>query len=282
MNPQAQQVIAVHGAPRSGTSWLGQLFNSHPQVAYRYQPFFSYAFRGRVTTATPADALRSFLDDLLATNDDFVLQTGRARVARAAPTFEKSKSRPTHLVYKEVRFHDLIPILLERLPTLRVIGLVRDPRSVLASWFNAPREFRAEWSPAAEWRDAPLKNAGLRENWYGYTRWKELARMFSALEIDHPDSFRIVRYESLVADPISTTFELFAFCGLTPGLQTTSFIRESTSRDDGDPYGVFRSRRGIHAPALSDDIARIILDDLQGTSLARFLAVDPLTSEPAP
>ena len=61
----AKNIIAIHGAPRSGTSWLGQLFNSSPQVAYRYQPFFSYAFRGRIDTGSDVASLRGFFADLL-------------------------------------------------------------------------------------------------------------------------------------------------------------------------------------------------------------------------
>ena len=34
--------VAIFGVPRSGTSWLGQIFNSSPMVAYRFQPLFSY------------------------------------------------------------------------------------------------------------------------------------------------------------------------------------------------------------------------------------------------
>ena len=41
----AMRHLALFGCPRSGTSWLGQIFNSAPDVAYRYQPLFSYEFK---------------------------------------------------------------------------------------------------------------------------------------------------------------------------------------------------------------------------------------------
>lgn len=49
--------IAIFGVPRSGTSWLGQLFNSSERVAYRYQPLFSYAFKGRLNENSTLDEI---------------------------------------------------------------------------------------------------------------------------------------------------------------------------------------------------------------------------------
>src|SRR5690606_19342501 len=165
MSRGAPRIVAIHGAPRSGTSWLGQLFNSSEFVAYRYQPLFAHAFRGRISTSSTGEELRTFFRDLLATTDNFVLQRGAA--ALAGYELEFPKGLATHLVYKEVRFHDLLDVLLGLLPDLHLVALIRDPRDVIASWVAAPREFRPEWSVEDEWFEASSKNAGLGENWYG-------------------------------------------------------------------------------------------------------------------
>ena len=39
------RIISIHGVPRSGTSWLGQILDSSPKVRYKFQPLFSYAFK---------------------------------------------------------------------------------------------------------------------------------------------------------------------------------------------------------------------------------------------
>lgn len=268
-----RRVVAVHGAPRSGTTWLGELFNSSPVVAYRYQPLFSHAFRGRVDSNSDAESLASFFADLAATDDDFVLQAGTARLAAtAAPVFRKAS--PTHLVYKEVRFHDLLPHFLATAPDLVGVGIVRDPRAVLASWKNAPREYDARWSFSREWRHAPAKNAGLPDNWYGFERWRELATLFLELAARYPARFRLVRYEDLVADPVRQVEDLLQFCGLEMQAQTLRFIEDSTSRDDHDPYGVFKLRTpGQQAFARLDErISAEIARALAGTALARFLS----------
>lgn len=264
-------IIAIHGVPRSGTSWLGQLFNSNPHVAYRYQPFFSYAFRDRIDMHSNIAALREFFRDLLESDDAFLLQTGVARLSAATPRFEKLGI--SHLVYKEVRFHHLLPHLLATVPGLKGIGIVRDPRAVLASWIRAPREFDPTWSLADEWRHAKRKNAGLEENWYGYERWKQLAGCFMHLETQYSERFRLIRYEDLARNPAGTMRALFDFCGLAYERQSRRFVVESTSRDDGDSYGVFR-RHGVgkHATLLNIEIRDWITRDLLGTPLSRFLS----------
>lgn len=263
-------LIGIHGAPRSGTSWLGQLFNSSDQVAYRYQPFFSHAFRGRIDEHSDSRDVGRFMLDLLASEDAFVLQTGEGNIAARELRFKKSDS--THLVYKEVRFHHLLPVLLEALPNARFIGIIRDPRAVLASWFLAPREFLAGWSPSQEWRNAKRKNNGLDENWYGFERWRELAHLFLDLEQECPGRFRVVRYEHLVSKPLDTMRSLFAFGGLPMCAQTEHFIQASTTSDDGDPYGVHRRRDQmrdeIRLPAGADQAIRSELED---TRLSAFL-----------
>jgi hypothetical protein len=264
-------VVAIHGAPRSGTSWIGQLFNSSAHVAYRYQPFFAHAFRGRVSADSTGVQFERFFEDLTATADPFVLQQGDASLAAAPISFPKQAAR--HLVYKEVRFHHLLPELLAKVDRLVAIGVVRDPRAVLRSWASAPREFRSGWSFADEWRDAARKNAGLEENWFGFQRWKELASLFLQLERSHPSRFRLVRYEDLLEQGEAEVRRLFGFCGIAFDEQSHRFWLESTSRNDDDPYGVFRhhheERRG---EPFDEHVSATIVAELEGTPLARFLS----------
>ena len=35
---EASAPILLFGMPRSGTTWLGKIFDSHPQVLYRHEP----------------------------------------------------------------------------------------------------------------------------------------------------------------------------------------------------------------------------------------------------
>lgn len=272
------RTLAIHGAPRSGTSWLGQIFNSSKHVAYRYQPLFSYAFKGRLTPRSTQTDIVEFLRDLLRTDDDFVLQRGQASLAGYELEFPKDAL--THLVYKEVRYHEILPNLLSRLPEFRLVALVRDPRAAINSWLQAPREFDRSWDVLEEWRTGEAKNAGRPEDWYGFERWKELSRLFLNLRSAFPSRVRVVQYEALVQDPVQQAKKLFDFTGLTLEAQTRRFLRESIARDDQNPYGVFRSRRatiGRWASSLDPAISKAIEEELTGSELEQFLKDGPTT-----
>ncbi|HYW77873.1 MAG TPA: sulfotransferase [Gammaproteobacteria bacterium] len=270
------RLIGVHGAPRSGTSWLGQLFNSSEHVAYRYQPFFSHAFRGRITGSSTAPEMRRVFREMLESRDSFLLQSGKQRLADEELEFPKSDI--SHLVYKEVRFHHLLPHLLQSLPDFKAVGIIRDPRAVVWSWANAPREFDPAWSLRVEWRSARKKNAGLDENWYGFERWKELALLFLKLESSYPDRFCTIRYERLVWDMRDEIESIFDFCDLPVSEQTVAFVRESTTRDDRDTYGVHRGHSRMTGQEwqsrLDREISRQITEELLGTPLEEFLHGD--------
>src|SRR5690348_1500678 len=128
------------------------MFNSNEHVAYRYQPMFSYAFKGRLNEESTASDISSFFVDLLCSDDDFVLQSGQSSLAEYELSFPKALI--THLVYKEVRYHHLLEHLLKLEPRLVVVGLIRNPCAVLHSWMHAPREFSPDWNMREEWQSA--------------------------------------------------------------------------------------------------------------------------------
>jgi Sulfotransferase family len=265
----ALPILGIHGVPRSGTTWLGQIFNASPHTAFRFQPFFAYAFHARADAARTTEDLDAILGEIAATEDDYILQRGAATLARQELRFPKGEI--TQVVYKEVRFHHLLPLLM-RIPRFRGVGIVRNPLDVLASWVRAPREFRTEWNLADEWRLAPSKNQGRVEEFYGYERWKAAALLFEQLQADAPDRFKVASYRDLVRDPLSETAALFAFAGLPMDAQVEAFLARSTSSDDDDPYGVLRGAGGRgDVGDLPDDIRAAVLADLSGGALEKYL-----------
>lgn len=272
MNAAALLPVAVHGVPRSGTSWLGEILNSSPHTRYCFQPLFSYALQGFLDAEASAACIEAFWQRLATLDDDFVGQRA-ARAAGRLPDF--AKGRCTHLVYKEVRYHHILPNLLARAPRTRLVAIVRHPLATLASWFDAPREFRADlgWQPLEEWRDAPRKNAGRPEEYNGYARWKEAALLFHALAAAHPGRVCLVEYAALCAAPARETERIFAFLGLEPQAQTARFLQASRGEHHADAYSVFRARadddgwRGRLPPA----IVAAVADDLRGSALEGYL-----------
>ncbi len=265
-------LVSIFSAPRSGSSWLGQLFNSSPCTAYRFQPLFSYAFKGRLTEGSSRQECMAFLEELLVTKDKFILQAdGNYHVDHVG--FSKNPKKTSHLVFKEVRYINILRNLMEQLPEIKVVGLVRHPCAVIDSWIHAPREFKPEWNVQEQWRSGALKNQGRPEEFFGFDKWKEAALLFLELEKKYPERMKVVRYADLNADPKGTTKDLFAFCDLEFGPSTEDFIRTSRSADGGDANSVYRKARPDEAwkSRLPEAIAETILGELTGSPLERFL-----------
>lgn len=232
-----KNTIAIFGVPRSGTSWTGQIFNSSSYVAYRYQPLFSYEFKGMINANSNKQDIEKFHKVILNSKSDFVLQNV---IISGEKGISFSKKEPLHLVWKEVRYLEVIEALLKN-STTKILLMVRHPCAVVNSWMGIPKEFDSTWDPIEEWRYAEKKNQGKKENYFGYEKWKEAAELFVNLKKKYPQRVMIVKYEDLTHDTPNVARKMFEYSGIPFEKQTENFILKSTSTvDDKDPYGVFR------------------------------------------
>jgi len=261
------QQIAIFGVPRSGTSWLGQIFNSSPKVAYRYQPIFAYSFDGFLSEKSTTKEIKQFHKQLLETNDEFVCQKINVS-GNKTPEFPKKNI--SHLVWKEVRYLNIIENLLEK-SSAKVIGIIRHPCGVLKSWMKAPKEFNDEWDIKEEWQNAEKKN-GEEHEYYGYERWIDATEMFLELETKYPNQFKTVVYEALLKEPDRKIKELFDFSGLEYSEQTRLFFKESTQTASDDPYDVYRKEKTGQdwRTELPTSIINEILDDKRFVQLSEY------------
>lgn len=268
------QKVAIFGVPRSGTSWLGQIFNSSPNVAYRYQPIFAYSFEGSLSKNSSFKDIQKFYEDLLLTEDNFVCQKENIS-GNKTPEFNKTEI--THLVWKEVRYLNIIENLIRQSST-KIVGIVRHPCGVLKSWMKAPREFEEEWDIENEWQNAENKNEGNYE-FYGYERWLQATQMFLRLKRSYPDQFKIVIYESILVEPEPLIRELFKFIGLNFTIQTKSFLQQSTQTASDDPYDVFRKGKTGHEwqSELPSSIIDTILKDKRFIEINKYFEWDSST-----
>ena len=266
-----QSLVSIQSVPRSGSSWLGQIFRSSPQVAFRFQPLFSYAFKNQLGPESSREDCLRFFEELSRTKDDFILQRDRG-IHVDYPVVEECADA-THLVMKEVRYNHLLSNLMDQLPELKVVGLVRHPCAVIDSWIHAPREFKPEWSVEEQWRTGDLKNQGRPEECFGFDKWKEVARLFLQLASTHADRMKIISYADLNANPIAVAQDIFAFCGLGISHEVERFIQESRSKEGGDANSIYRKVRtdDVWKKRLPEVISNTILSELEGGPLARFL-----------
>ena len=161
--------IAIHSVPRSGSTWLGNIFNSSPCVSFSYQPLFSYAFKDYLNSNSSLEEINSFFSLISKSKDEFLNQMDGVNQG-IIPIFKKKEI--THSCYKEVRYHYILENLLIKCDHIKLILLIRNPLAVLYSWKNAPKEFRTEqgWDFNEEWQNAPSKNLNLIEEYNGYTK----------------------------------------------------------------------------------------------------------------
>ena len=154
------RVIFVCGVPRSGTSWVGQILDSSPQTAYRFQPLFSWAFKDYIGPDSDKTQCESFFQEVYNTSDVFVLQTERKQKG-VYPIFKEKEDCPPVLVIKMVRYHHLLPLFLDYFSNiLKVIFIVRHPCGVINSWLKNTKEFFSGCDPRIEWDLAESRNKG--------------------------------------------------------------------------------------------------------------------------
>ncbi|WP_409029139.1 sulfotransferase domain-containing protein [Gracilimonas sediminicola] len=250
--------IAIFGVPRSGTSWLGQIFNSSEYVAYRYQPIFSYTFPFSIEKDSDKEDINKFHEKLLETDDPFVCQKQNIS-GNKTPDFHKKEI--THLVWKEVRYLETMETLLSNSDT-KIIGIVRHPCGVLKSWMKAPKEFDDNWDIMKEWQFAKKKNT-TEHDYYGFEKWIESTVQMLMLQEKFSSRFRLVTYEDLLKDTFGETIRLFEYCKIPFSNQVKGFINDSTSKSSDDPYDVYRSnkRSDEWKEVLPSDIVEGILND---------------------
>lgn len=223
--------IAIFGAPRSGTTWLGQLFNSSPNCLYRYQPLFSYEFKNHITAnSAPAD-IENFYKKLKNAKSEFVL---------TKHSFEKTNI--THLVWKEVRYHNITDNLLKN-SNLKIVYIERDALSVINSWYNAPKEFnKTEWNIFEEWKDAPSKNQNKPEEFNGYNKWLEVKKIHRNNKQNYPNQVKIIKYSDLKTSTVEVMKDVFNFCDINWSDQVSKFIDLTKTKHDNNKYSVFKNK----------------------------------------
>lgn len=265
--------IAIHSVPRSGSTWLGQILNSSSCVKFVYQPLFSYAFKSYLDEQSSKEKISQFFEEIAYSDDLFINQVEDIK-KKLVPKFEKFEKIDV-CVYKEVRYHYILQNLLEQSEEVKIIGLVRNPLSVINSWIRAPREFREDlgWNELEEWNFAKKKNQDKREEYNGFQKWKESTLLFEYLQKKYPNRFLLVVYNDLIQDVNNTVKRIFDFCDLDLEEQTLSFINVNNVKHSKEAYSVFKKIKqdSKWEYQLNKEIVNNIKADLKGSNLEKYL-----------
>jgi hypothetical protein len=264
--------VWVMGLPRSGTSWLGQIFDSHPDVRFKLSPLFSYAFKDALNNDSTREEIEQFLQEVYHREDSFLDQVDR-RLQGDYPTFETKNIEPACLVIKENRYHNLIKHLLATCDKLQVVYIVRNPCGAIHSWLSCRNEFPEGAKPMEQWRSGAIRKKGKQEEFWGFDDWKLLTAMYQDMSRLEPDRVKVISYEQLVSNVVNTVTDMFSFAGLGMNSQTLSFLRESQLSTNKDSYAVYKEP-GVAQRwqnELDPQIISVIIKDLAGSELEHYL-----------
>jgi hypothetical protein len=209
------KVTLVVGCARSGTSILGELIASHPDVMYVFEAVTIWEQGGMGENESHRLTAAHATPDIKEAIHRWAETTGRDALM---------------LVEKSPRNILRIPYVREIFPQARIIHIVRDGRDVACSM--VPGCGRDEWSHLR-----PPSWKTFFDRYSGPTRcaiaWKEI------MEIGLQDLANVphvqIRYEDLIASPESVARQIFDYMGLDMRSTVGDFCRR-ISNDTASPH----------------------------------------------
>lgn len=259
-------LVTIHAPPRSGSTWLQAVLESHPNITTRFQPLFSYQFKGLVNDKTTVEQFDQFVSDLYTTDDPFILSKSEFHIKNGITLPLEKKGDLTTMVMKNVHNHNRLETMIKLSPNIKVIALVRHPCGTVNSYINSKSEYYGDWKTGL------VKNK-TEDDFWGYDGWKRCVNILMKLKKEYPSNILFVQYERLVENYSLEFQKLFDFIGLNFDSSVVEFINKSrkpsTVKSD---YTIYRdssvSRKWVNS--LDPNIIRFILDDVKGTVYETF------------
>jgi len=268
--------ILVLGAPRSGTTWLAKIIDSHPDVLYRHEPDET---RPSPLAPGPADlsalltawigdrssrtaAKRPFFPKNWQSGSGRALRTGLVAamaVASRTPALRPLSRLPVpdfahrpalRVALKSIRWAQGAAVLAQTLPDSRTILILRHPCGQVASVMRGNRQRRFDLRTAGT--DMPFHEAHARAHAAAQgiddgafqalpdaARYAWSWRAFNEpayVSLARRPNVCVVLYEALCATPEAVARRIMAFAGLGWNDQTSQFVRRSSSRSGEAGY----------------------------------------------
>lgn len=266
------QVAWISGMPRSGTTWLSQIFASSPDVRLKSCPLFSYEFKNALNESSSIEQWNKLFADVYITNSEF-LDQHHLRKNGLVPIFSEKNANPRNLIIKSNRFHNLTPHILNLNKKLRFIHIVRHPCATIYSWLSNPGEFPPNADPMSEWRSGQCRKTGPGEFW-GFDDWKKVTIQALKLSELYPERHKIIRYEDLLRETHRYSKYLFEFLQIVYSKHVQDFVDQSHSRHDTHKHSVYKNPKLMDQweDMLDPEIVSMCLKEIRGTELEQFIA----------
>lgn len=242
---------------RSGSTFLGDIMNSHPATFYHYEPLLHFDIHQARSGPLAVDAVQT-LTDLMQCNYTgldrylaygkqhqwlfshnerlwkYCVQDGMRRMRKSYCWKPEFLNRFCSLFpfqsIKTVRLRLNLTRQLVENPSLnvRVLLLVRDPRGTVQS-----RKHR-DWCPGnPDCEDPAMLCRDLVDD----------HKALQVLQAQFPGRYKVFRYEDFSMNPQENTKEVFKFFGLTVHSTVTAFLASHTKANKGGVSSTFRDSK---------------------------------------
>jgi hypothetical protein len=266
-----KQLFFIGGAPRSGTTWVQQILDLHPEVSCRGEGLFQKQLaepleammkaRTEVLTAKNEGLFGHTGGFPLPAHDGVEFLLGSAILLALRQTSGNKMCRAIGEKTPENVF--FFPRLKQIFPKAKCIAIARDPRDVLTSaWHFFHKPAADEDETAAKFAFIQLALPSLDQG----------ARATIDLATRHPADFMTITYENLRRTPELIVSNMFRFLSVSDAsdivadcVARTSFAALTGGRQAGtEQRGTF-FRKGIAgdwASTLTPDMNELVLREL--------------------
>ncbi len=249
-----RQLFFVGGAPRSGTTWVQHILDSHPDVSCRGEGHFlqflatplgnAMQWRRKELEAKNRALFKETSGYPLPAADDFEFLVGSAVLLALSQQCGERSYRAIGEKTPENAFY--FPNLKRIFPAAKFIGVVRDPRDTLTSaWHLVHKPDRPEDEAAA-------MIAFIRRS---VGAVGDFARTMLEHRVRYPCDVTIVTYEDLQRSPELVLAGMFRFLGVTdaPDVLTHCIAQSSfAAMSGGRAAGTERSRSFFRKGVVGD------------------------------
>ena len=286
-------IISIQSSPRSGSTWLQAIMESHPNIITRYQPLFSHAFKNYINKFSTKDNFNKFINDIYKSDDEFINSKSEFHIKNninisIIPACNKININT--IVMKNVHHNNLIELFIKLCPEIKIIGLIRNPCAVINSLINNYNEYQREWLDTDEWLTGIHKNIDQYHYW-GYLKWKEIVDIFENIKHHYPNNIYLLQYETLVDNPLIELKKLFHFMDISFDNDVLDYIKKSRTidnindnindnidnnindiNDNISDYGLIKSTivKDKWKIQLPNDIKNYIEQDIKNTKYAKY------------
>ncbi len=232
----ARKLALLGGHPRSGTTLLEQVLDSHPDIvsAEEAESFHDYAYAPLARTR-PQNAYTLPVLDLA---QPAALRQSRENYFRAVELMLGQPVGRRLLIDKHPSLTFLVPALLRVFPEIKLLITLRDPRDVCLSCFMQP------FVPISQTTSAYLTLAGTVQE---YCAMMSIWRTLSPLLIGR---YLEVRYEDMVEDLESVSRRVLDFLAVPWDTRVLAFHEHAR-------------QKVIHSPSYAD-VARPVFKHAMG------------------